>query len=347
MLFFLEIQDGKGNGVGNIDAFNRKYCIDPDGNHIGARYSFEFYEIKSNDERKTDHDHDRKIIKVRTDKHLTDSDVLEDILSKWISVVKLSIIEGAEIYDDHGYGKYNAYMINSYHNRKMDIHLKFPKVILVQKLYKSDLNEYIESHKEFNNMFIMELNKNMGHFMREIVPKLKIMHDNGLIHGDLKPRNIVVDYKSGEDGKSYFISFGIIDFEEVSEINGWKNRMIGTEKYHAPELKENNHYYRITTKLDVFALGMSVLRLLSGKKHPYDNYMKCGEDPQDMVNKDILHKIVDECIVSRENLLFKDLIRNMIEYDADKRYDIADIMNHPWYQRHCKISELKRKELFV
>ena len=271
-----------------------------------------------------------------TDKEHTDSNLLEDQLSIWAVVMKLGLVEDGEVYDDHGYDKYPK---ND--KKKKDLKMRYPKIILIQKLYKSDLTDYIAIHKSSHNMFRMDINTNMGQFMAEIVPKLKKLHDNGLIHGDLKPENLVVDYEDCQDGTTEFKSFGIIDWEEIAEINGFKNRMIGTRGYVAPEIKDNDDWFRITPQLDVFSLGISLLQLLNDGVHPYKNHINSDDDPQELLNQDMLDEIFDECVIY-ENFMFNDLVENMISYDANQRYDINDVINHSWFQENCTIKNMKR-----
>ena len=114
----------------------------------------------------------------------------------------------------------------------------------------------------------------------------------------------------------------------------------GTYGYMAPEMKDDEKY-EITTKLDVFALGMTLLKLIIGR-HPCMKlkYWR-NEDPtprlfHNSLSPTSIDTVMSTAFLEGEKLAsLKDLIGNMINFDANQRYDTEKIINHRWYQDNC------------
>jgi tRNA A-37 threonylcarbamoyl transferase component Bud32 len=90
---------------------------------------------------------------------------------------------------------------------------------------------------------------------------LAAAHRRGIIHQDLKPKNILVD----ENGQPWVIDFGLARLR-----HGWHEDMspsFGTVAYISPE-QARQEIHRIQPHTDVFGLGAVLYRLLVGKA-PY------------------------------------------------------------------------------
>lgn len=99
-------------------------------------------------------------------------------------------------------------------------------------------------------------------------------HIPPIIHRDIKPGNIVLSNHK----VPVLIDFGISrtnDRETVSRLANGQYGRVGTEKYSAPEQFLDPQH--VTSKADIFSLGVSLYEMLTGKK-PYPQW---GNNPED------------------------------------------------------------------
>jgi len=82
----------------------------------------------------------------------------------------------------------------------------------------------------------------------------------GLVHGDIKPENIIVYKKEGEVG----VDFKMVDFGSVVEIFSLNSRA-GTPSFLAPERFSGN---AINESTEIFSIGVTLYWALTGK-FPY------------------------------------------------------------------------------
>ncbi|HEX5966529.1 MAG TPA: serine/threonine-protein kinase, partial [Pyrinomonadaceae bacterium] len=91
---------------------------------------------------------------------------------------------------------------------------------------------------------------------RQLCAGLAAVHDRGVLHRDLKPQNIMLD----ERGEVRITDFGIAAL--ASEVRG-REAMAGTPAYMSPEQLDGAE---VTTKSDIYSLGLVLYELFTGKK---------------------------------------------------------------------------------
>ena len=155
-----------------------------------------------------------------------------------------------------------------------------------------------------------------------VISPIKSLHDNNIIHGDIKLENVICRNNNPED--CY-----LIDLEMSTLINPgiiFKNikRRCGTIPYVAPEVIM---YKRIGYCSDIWSLGC-MMYLLLFFKHPFNNnpdlfkeaILSCSVQLADL-KAFSLGRISDKCI---------DLVFKMLEPDITNRININEILEHPW-----------------
>ncbi|OOG25938.1 serine/threonine protein kinase [Thioalkalivibrio denitrificans] len=92
--------------------------------------------------------------------------------------------------------------------------------------------------------------------MRDVLDAVAAAHEQHILHRDLKPANVLI----GSDGRARIADFGIaMPVEAVSEAN----RLWGTPRYLSPEQLDGRP---VTERADVFALGVLLYEMLTGRK---------------------------------------------------------------------------------
>jgi serine/threonine protein kinase len=93
---------------------------------------------------------------------------------------------------------------------------------------------------------------------RQVCAGLEHAHANGLVHRDLKPGNLI----ERDDGTVKIADFGIARPVEGTELTE-TGTIVGTAAYLAPEQAEAG---RLTPATDLFALGVVLYELLTGRQ---------------------------------------------------------------------------------
>jgi DNA-directed RNA polymerase specialized sigma24 family protein/tRNA A-37 threonylcarbamoyl transferase component Bud32 len=96
--------------------------------------------------------------------------------------------------------------------------------------------------------------------VRDVCAGLEHAHGIGIIHRDIKPANIVVQGEPSEPGFAKILDLGIAATEDDAELDG--NVLYGTPEYMAPE---QILAQRIDGRVDLYALGITLFELLTGR----------------------------------------------------------------------------------
>ncbi len=91
---------------------------------------------------------------------------------------------------------------------------------------------------------------------RQVCAGLAAAHNRGVLHRDLKPANVMID----EHGSARLTDFGIASLAE--DIRGEEVRA-GTPAYMSPEQLAGEE---LTTKSDIYSLGLVLYEIFTGKK---------------------------------------------------------------------------------
>ncbi|HVR44006.1 MAG TPA: protein kinase [Thermoanaerobaculia bacterium] len=97
---------------------------------------------------------------------------------------------------------------------------------------------------------------------RQICRGLDAAHEQGIIHRDIKPQNVLIDQK----GEVKLMDFGIARMTEASDGMTAAGLIIGTPHYMSPEQVQGK---TLDPRSDVYAMGVLLYELVAGRK-PFD-----------------------------------------------------------------------------
>jgi serine/threonine protein kinase len=161
--------------------------------------------------------------------------------------------------------------------------------------------------------------------LRTVAFSLKQLHNTGIVHGDLKPDNILIKKTEAKTFTSKLIDFDNSYFTgNPPEINDDED-IVGTTTYYSPELLQ---YVRrssetkpesLTVKSDIYALGLIFCQYLSGDL-PVFSKEKYTYACVASLNGESLS--VNAKVTKAE---LRDLLNKMLETDPARRPDINEI----------------------
>ena len=162
---------------------------------------------------------------------------------------------------------------------------------------------------------------------------LKTIHQNNIIHCNLKPSNIIIDE---------FGNVKICDFKKALNANKMtiqdikRNKTAMTPCYTAPELFSENGIYSFKT--DLWALGCIMYEMAIGQVPFFE----------ERVNKLIMKIINDDVNFNKKqfnqySIEFMDVLRKLLEKDPDKRPSWGEIENYPFWGLNYNNTTLSAK----
>ncbi|KAF9462794.1 TKL/TKL-ccin protein kinase [Collybia nuda] len=114
------------------------------------------------------------------------------------------------------------------------------------------VKEYVKEHPDVNRSVMI-----FG-----IAEGLAYLHQKNVLHGDLKPQNILI----GKHGEPLICDFGQ---SKLCHIRGFTTRFAGSYHYVAPELVPKEGEPKITKESDVYSFGIVGMELITDKA-PFD-----------------------------------------------------------------------------
>jgi len=216
-----------------------------------------------------------------------------------------------------------------------------PKSLLTKNHQKEKMSQEIRLHKAVANTYLvklysyfedsnfvyivleicrkrslMELHKRRKaitepetrYFMRHILLGVLYLHENKIIHRDLKLGNVFLN----DNMECKIGDFGLAT--KVDYDGERKKTLCGTPNYIAPEvLGKKGHSYEV----DVWSLGCILYTLLVGKP-PFET--QTLKDTYNRIKKNEYH------VPSRVGPLAKNLIQKLLQHEPNKRPSVAEIL---------------------
>jgi WD40 repeat protein/tRNA A-37 threonylcarbamoyl transferase component Bud32 len=102
-------------------------------------------------------------------------------------------------------------------------------------------------------------NRRAAVLMEQVARAVQAIHDQGVLHRDLKPQNILVD----AGGRAYVSDFGLAKSLADAETLTETGDMLGSPQYMSPE--QSHDAAHVTKATDVYGLGATLYALLTGR----------------------------------------------------------------------------------
>jgi serine/threonine protein kinase len=166
------------------------------------------------------------------------------------------------------------------------------------------------------------------HIVKHVLQALVHIHDNNIVHRDIKPKNVFIqdaEYKLGDFGAAVYLH----NPESI------ENQNLGTMWYISPE--SLNMFYCKSS--DIWSIGIMTYELLCGEmpfndiKYPknprvFKIWQSIFTDTPDF-HRNPIWTTIDESV--------KDFIRLCLEKDPNNRPDALSALSHPWLRNHTSI----------
>ena len=216
--------------------------------------------------------------------------------------------------------------------------------------------------------FLVLLFKNINQFkllIRKIIEGIDYINKKGIIHSDIKPENILIEYTKNNDILE-ISSIKIVDYGSSFYANNPSPLISNTPEYLCPEIMTNNKEFikelnhgNYINAIDIWSIGIFILELclccpiwmsyktkivINGKINNNMGYFGCkGRDVNKIYQKQIelsqnLNKILKNSMIymfDNENKnCFIDLLSKMLIFDYTKRITTEEALKHPFLNQN-------------
>lgn len=152
-------------------------------------------------------------------------------------------------------------------------------------------------------------------FFHQIIAGVEKIHAMNVVHRDLKPENLLLD----EHKCMKIVDFGLSNRFETNQL---LKTACGSPCYAPPEMVSGQSY--VPQMCDLWSCGVILFAMV------------CGFLPFEDSNTSALYKKILAANYQPPAFIsdsVKDLISGLLTVDPAKRFTIADVRAHPWYQQ--------------
>lgn len=179
--------------------------------------------------------------------------------------------------------------------------------IVMQYLKGGNLDDRIKAKGYLTEDVAMQI-------FSQICVAIRFMHDNRMLHLDLKPKNVMFD----DRGNAKIIDFGLSkQYNDTGEAETSTTIGLGTPGYAPNEQSEKRPAGAFPVTLDIYALGATLYKMLTGMTPPLAS--KVLDNPQ-LIADSLASKGVSDVVIA--------LVVKCMSPASSKRYQTIDeLMN--------------------
>nr|XP_043629913.1 mitogen-activated protein kinase kinase kinase 17-like [Erigeron canadensis] len=171
----------------------------------------------------------------------------------------------------------------------------------------------------------------------EILKGLKYLHDIGIVHGDLKCQNVLLDSR----GNIKLADFGCAKQTHPKSKNQTTNKkfMCGTPLWMAPEVLRNQG---LDSSYDIWSLGCTIIEMATGKtpwgelgiSNPMAAMLKiASSNERPSIPKEF----------SKDGL---DFLKKCLARVPEQRSTVDELLNHPFIKHEPKAKNIEEKHVY-
>ena len=193
---------------------------------------------------------------------------------------------------------------------------------------------------------IPPINISLKEVLRQIVKGVQHLHLLKIVHGNLKPTNILVSFPKGDLGSMLKVADFGLRHALRSECGRKEVRLIpaSTEGWMYPFDPMDEKRQR-TYSFDIFPLALLFGFVAAKGVHPYGSNLE--EAIRRMKKQKPMILLLEHVDESIRNESFLDLLNQMLNCDSTKRPATTDIIAHDFFKIHFVIAVPQQQEVEV
>ncbi len=211
--------------------------------------------------------------------------------------------------------------------------LDHPNIVKIYEFYDTKKNyfiitEYCKHGELYSYIKYSYTETQLAVLFYQVFSGLCYLHDNHILHRDLKLENIMISEIEKDLSSNYdFFWIKIIDFGTAKIFKKSKNErtVVGSSYYIAPEVLKQKY----NEKCDTWSVGVILYMLIVGRA-PFDG--KTDEEIIENIKKGKYNKKHPKLVNSSEEV--QNLVFSLLETNIKKRLSSKEALNHPWFKKY-------------